>query len=110
MLPPLPLHPPSDSHPAATMSNAHPARKSELHRLVRAGEKASPKSPARVRVPAGTHGEPVGRRSSLPSLATAALVEIVRMAESPDGVSAEGENVQDAPLGKPVQERLAVPM
>ena len=106
---PPPPHPCNANQPAARISNKHVARKREPHRLVLAGEMASPTSPANARLPAGIHGTPAGWSPSRSSMATAAVVEIVSLpviGELPVDASVVGENVQVASLGNPVQERL----
>jgi hypothetical protein len=92
-------------------------RDSRFQRLILAGTKARPATPARARPPAGTHGLDGGRdgpkgRTGLTMDVVAAVVtvKVLETGELPEEVTLAGENEQVARLGSEPQENFTVPV
>jgi hypothetical protein len=99
-------------------ANNNPQRSacnSRFQRLILAGAKARPTTPARATPPAGIHGldgsldGPTGPGLSVAVAAAVVTVSVLETGEPPDGATLAGENEQVARLGSVPQENFTVP-
>jgi hypothetical protein len=113
------LPPPQPMREREKEANNNPqlsTRNSRFQRLILAGTKARPKTPARARPPAGIHGldggldGPKGRTGLSMAVAAAVVtVNVLETGELPEGVTLAGENEQVTRLGSVPQENFTVP-